>query len=245
MALNFQNTPVEIFQQKGLWVWWTQNGGLGTNPFNGVSEKGIDFANKFGTPIGAIQGGKVIVREHHNNSIGDLVVIQGVSGYWLYQHITSTLQVGDTVATGGVVGTENGLPVDQFSTGPHIEVRYSPTYNTKVDSWLQPWINPFQEFSFIGNIPDNSGIISGSSGTPPNGQPSGGPLTGVLNTNLLGNSDNSSPNTIAGFDFTRFIDAALLFIIGLTLFVVGGWLLLSHAQGNNVFTKSATGAIPA
>jgi murein DD-endopeptidase MepM/ murein hydrolase activator NlpD len=120
-------TPLQIFQQKGMWAWWTQNSGYGTNPFNGVSEKGIDFANTFGTPIGAIQGGYVQSVTPHNNSIGDIVIIQGSQGYWLYQHITSSVTPGQYVGTGDVVGTENGLPRDIYSTGPHIEVRYIPT----------------------------------------------------------------------------------------------------------------------
>lgn len=220
------STPLQIFQSQGLWAWWLQNNGKGTNPFNGVTEKGIDFANSYGTPIGAIQGGQVIVREHFNNSIGDLVVIQSSSGYWLYQHLTSSLQLGDTIPTGGIVGTENGLPVDVYSTGPHIEVRYSPTYNTKIDSWLQPWINPLPVFTMIGNEQDNTGIPFTTS--------IGGQLSNTLNsTNLLSDSTNPLNNVLGGFDFTRFIDATILFILALTFIIVGFVLLMSKTIENN------------
>ena len=53
---------------------------------------------------------------------------------------------------GTVIGTENGLPIDQYSTGPHIEVRYAApgTWNASLDSWSEPWINPAPVFAAIG-----------------------------------------------------------------------------------------------
>jgi murein DD-endopeptidase MepM/ murein hydrolase activator NlpD len=235
------STPNEIFQSKGLWQWWLQNSGNGTNVYDGINEKGIDFSNPFGTPIGAVQGGQVVVREHHNNSIGDLVVVQGTDGYWLYQHITSNLQVGDSIATGGVVGTENGLPVDQFSTGPHIEVRFSPTYNTNIDSWLQPWINPKQVFSSVSNAQDNSGVpfTTSTAGSTR--------ATLVNNNNLLGDTTTASPfsNVIGGFDFSRFIDAFLLLIVAVTLLVIGGLLIAGKFVEDNAGTITKVAEIAA
>ena len=154
----------QVFQSKGLWQWWTQNGGMGTNPYNGTTEKGIDYANSFGTPIGVPVGGMIVRMVHWNDSRGDIVEMQGPSGEtYLYQHITAKVQVGQILNCGDVIGTENGLPIDQFSTGPHIEVRLCPAgqWSPNKDSWLEPWVNPFSLFSQFSNA------SAGGSGLPP------------------------------------------------------------------------------
>jgi hypothetical protein len=174
----------QVFQQKGLWQWWTQNGGIGTNPFNGVTEKGIDYANTFGTPIGAPIGGMVVRIVHNNNSICDVVEIQASDGsVMLYQHINTRVRVGQSVGCGDIVGTENGLPIDQYSTGPHIEVRYCQPnrWSPSLNSWIEPWVNPFGLFSQFSNAQSGStgigpcgsaGIGFGSTpGTPVVGPP--------------------------------------------------------------------------
>lgn len=182
-------TISQVFQGKHLWAWWTQNGGRGTNMFNGTTEKGIDYSNGvFGTPIGVPVGGKVISIVHNNNSIGDIVMMQDSSGAtWLYQHITASVRVGTTLGVGSVIGTQNGLPVDQYSTGTHIEVRYLPPglYNAATNSWNLPWVNPFGVFSSLSNqtagtVGSGSGSGTGSGAPGPGsggvGTPTGGPI---------------------------------------------------------------------
>lgn len=166
-------TIADVFDQKGLWKWWEQNNGHGTNMFDGVSEKGIDYSTTFGTPVGVPVGGKILRIVGHTNSVGDIVELQAADGsVWLYQHITASVKVGQTLGVGGVVGTENGLPVDQYSTGPHIEVRYClpGTWNPAIDSWYEPWVNPFPIFSQLSNTDatgpiDTGGFFNGITGT--------------------------------------------------------------------------------
>ncbi len=155
----------QVFQQKGLWAWWEQNGGKGTNMFDGVSEKGIDYSTLFGTPVGVPVGGKVVRLVHNNNSIGDQVELQDADGaVWLYQHITATVRLNQTLGVGGIVGTENGLPVDQYSTGTHVEVRYCQpgTWNPALNSWDEPWVNPYVLFSQLSSQPATGRIDTGS-----------------------------------------------------------------------------------
>jgi hypothetical protein len=140
----------QVFDQKGLWKWWEQNKGIGTNPFNGVTEKGMDYSSLFGTFIGVPVAGTILRIVHNDSSVGDVVELQAGDGsVWLYQHITAKVKVNQTLGVGGVIGTENGLPVDQYSTGPHIEVRYCQPgqWNPGIDSWNEPWINPYPIFS--------------------------------------------------------------------------------------------------
>ncbi len=154
-----------VFASKNLWAWWEQNGGKGTNMFDGVSEKGIDYSTNFGTSIGVPVGGVIVRIVPHSNSIGDVVELQDASGaVWLYQHITTGVKVNQTLGVGGIIGTENGLPVDQYSTGPHIEVRYAMpgTWNPGIDSWYEPWVNPYSLFSQLSSQPATGKIASAS-----------------------------------------------------------------------------------
>lgn len=143
-------TIAQVFASKNLWPWFSATI---TNYYDGSSEKGQDYSNSFGTPIGVPVGGQVMRIVHNDNSIGDVVELQDSSGaVWLYQHITASVRVGQTLQCGSVIGTENGLPVDQYSTGPHIEVRYCPTgWNIGTDSWVEPWVNPASVFSGLGS----------------------------------------------------------------------------------------------
>ncbi len=155
----------QVFDQKKLWKWWEQNGGKGTNMFDGVSEKGIDYSTTFGTPIGVPVGGVIVRIVPHTNSIGDVVELQAVDGsVWLYQHITASVKVKQVLGVGGIIGTENGLPVDQYSTGPHIEVRYCQAgrWNPGIDSWFEPWVNPYGVFSTLSSKTADGKIDTGS-----------------------------------------------------------------------------------
>jgi hypothetical protein len=113
-------------------------------------------------------GGKIVRSVHNNNSIGDVVELQAADGsVWLYQHIDANVKVGQKLGVSGTIGTENGLPVDQYSTGPHIEVRYCKpgTWNPNIISWNEPWVNPYSIFSnlsgdAVGGPIDSSTITS-------------------------------------------------------------------------------------
>ena len=129
-----------------------------------MTEKGIDYSNAFGTPIGVPVGGTIVRIVHNSNSIGDVVELQAYDGsVWLYQHIDTKVKVKQTLGVGGIIGTEDGLPIDQYSTGPHIEVRIClpGRWNPAIDSWNEPWTNPYNLFSNLSNQQSGS-VDSGS-----------------------------------------------------------------------------------
>jgi Peptidase family M23 len=149
----------QVFAHLGLWEWFNSQV---TQAFNGVTEKGQDYSTTFGTPVGVPVGGIVKRMVQNFNSIGWVVEIMDASGaVWLYQHITATCGVGQQLNCGDVVGTENGLPRDQWSTGPHIEVRWCPpgTWSANTISWLEPWVNPASLFGTVGQQ------VAGATGT--------------------------------------------------------------------------------
>lgn len=174
------NTPSvdQVFNAKGLWKWYASPA---TQGFNGGAEKGEDFASAWGTPVGIVMGGTVVRAIHNNNSIGDVVEIQAGDGsVWLYQHIRRKVAPGQKVSTGDIVGTEDGLPVDQYSTGPHIEVRYCPPgrWSASTISWLEPWVNPAGVFSRAGTLPATGPNVSLAGVFDPNSLNFGAPTFG-------------------------------------------------------------------
>lgn len=150
----------QVFAAKKLWAWFDSTV---TNRYDGVSEKGQDYSTTFGTAVCVPVGGAIVRIAHNNNSIGDVVELQDSTGaVWLYQHISATVKVGNSLQCGSQIGTENGLPIDQYSTGPHIEVRYCPSgWSIGIDSWNESWINPASIFAGIG------GQTAGSVATNP------------------------------------------------------------------------------
>jgi len=182
------STVDQVFTTAGLWKWYSSPG---TNPFDGVNEKGIDYASSFGTPVGSPVAGTVLRVAQNLNSIGTVIEIQASDGsVWLFQHLTGKLATGAKVSVGTVVGLENGLPVDQYSTGPHIEVRYAApgTWSMGTTSWLEPWINPASVFGAIGASTAGSSTpppVSGT-GTP---SPTSTPITGSITHALAPSAD--------------------------------------------------------
>src|SRR5260221_10821422 len=142
----------DVFQAKGLWAWFASKP---TNYYDGQSEKGQDYSTAFGAPVGVAVGGKIVRIVHNGNAINHVVELQDSSGaVWLYQHITSKVKVGQTLGCGGVIGTENGLPITPgLSSGPHIEVRYCPPgkWSVNTDSWVEPWVNPRSIFAALAS----------------------------------------------------------------------------------------------
>lgn len=160
-------TISQIFQQRGVYQWWNHV----TNSWNGQSELGTDYGmGGFYIPVGSITSGIVVSVTSNNNSIGYIVQIKSSDGLYWYQHLASTtLHVSDVVNVGDTVGLGGGCPpgsygqnpyctsYDQYSTGQHIEVRWSPS------GIAGNWVDPQQHFlSIAGGTPQGS--FFGSSG---------------------------------------------------------------------------------
>lgn len=172
--------PAGVFQQDGLVPWWnypTQTWGI-----NG--EQGTDFGlGGFGVPVGSLTAGRVVYvgdGGYPGSSIGQIVQVQSSDGLYHYQHLqTANVQVGQTVNVGDILGTSGGCPVgaygngtsctryDQYSTGEHIEVRWSPTYNPASGVWGQNWQNPLSQFLALSGSQAQTGnsTTSSTSGT--------------------------------------------------------------------------------
>jgi murein DD-endopeptidase MepM/ murein hydrolase activator NlpD len=231
-------TPNQIFTTLGLWQWWEDTP---TQPFNGVTEKGDDFASTYGTPVGAIEGGQVIQVQHNNNSINDVVVVAGHTGYWVYQHITSKVQPGQIIGTGTVVGTQNGLPKDQFSTGSHIEVRFASQWKQGVDPYMQTFSDPREVFNRVGSTVSNDALPPIGSGSSQvvasdNANTLGGQSQGFINDQL-----NSFFNPIVGqaeTGFLNFVETGILVTIALVAIGFGFFLLIPHSD-NSVGASSS------
>lgn len=202
-------TVDQIFAQEGLWEWFNSPV---TNPFNGTTEKGQDYSTAWGTAVGAVAPGTVVSVVHNNNAINDVVEVNGPSGLWLYQHINSDVAVGDVIDVGTIVGTENGLPVDQYSTGPHIEVRYAPTYVPGLDSWLQGWINPAGIFGSIGN--QDAGNISAA-------QYASNPSFSYTASASTGGGGGAQPE--------QTFQKVVLILLALAV-MIGGFVMIFHKQ---------------
>jgi hypothetical protein len=163
------STVDQVFTAAGLWKWYSSTA---TNAYDGVNEFGIDFASSFGTPTGSPVAGTVVRTHQWPNSIGDQIEIQASDGsVWLFQHLTGKVSTGDKIAVGTVVGMESGLPVDQYSTGPHIEVRYAApgTWKAALAQYQEPWINPASVYAAIGGTQAGSTPVGtpGGGNTPP------------------------------------------------------------------------------
>jgi len=107
----------------GQFIW--PSSGIITQPFRWY-HKGMDIANKVGTPILAADSGKVMVSGWVDNSgYGNRVLIDHGNGYvTLYAHMSVvSVQVGQTVRRGDVIGQVGSTG---RSTGPHLhfEVRH-------------------------------------------------------------------------------------------------------------------------
>jgi hypothetical protein len=171
-------TAQGIFQQLGLTQWWNTP----TQVFGKNGEQGTDFGlGGFGVPVGSITAGRVVYvgnGGYPGSSIGQIVQVQSADGLYHYQHLQSTsLHVGDSVNVGDIVGTSGGCPAgaygqhpactryDQYSTGEHIEVRWSPTYDPTAGIWGQNWQNPLTQFLSLAGTPAANASTNSTSGT--------------------------------------------------------------------------------
>lgn len=158
-------TVATIFQQRGVYQWWLHP----TQYFGQNGELGTDYGMAgFYVPVGAITSGTVVDVTSNNNSIGFIVQIKSSDGLYWYQHLASTnLHVGDVVNIADTVGLGGGCPpgcygnnprctcYDQYSTGQHIEVRWSP------NGVAGSWVDPQQHFlTLAGNSPSSGLPVS-------------------------------------------------------------------------------------
>lgn len=149
-----QQNQVKVFD----WLTAYLKGVLGY-VFGQNGEKGIDIGVPVGTPVGNLVSGKVVAIDstNANNSIGYVVQVHGDNHQlWHYQHLSSLrpgLAVGQNVGLGDVIGYSGGCAsylqdgsgcstTDQWSTGPHIEVRESQTWDPNQGVWNQAWVDP-------------------------------------------------------------------------------------------------------
>lgn len=146
-------TNAKLTKWYNLWPGWQQYGQNG--------EEGQDYGIAIGTPIGAIYGGTVVYKYTYTNSIGNIVGLLTSDGVHHYQHLSETsLKVNDTVNAGDIIGASGGLPIDAYSTGPHIEVRWSATFN-KPKGTAQAWEDPRQHFIDLSQTTVANAALSG------------------------------------------------------------------------------------
>lgn len=119
---------------------------------SGGSHKGIDIANKIGTPIKAFAGGKVVsVSSGQKNTPnkggwGNSVVIQDDNGnYWRYSHLNeSWVKAGQYIPRGTVfssMGNSGGAYSTSGGTGSHLDLR---VYNA-----AKKYLNPLEYYNSL------------------------------------------------------------------------------------------------
>ena len=195
-----------------------------------------------GTPITALASGTVTsVRRQPWGPLAYSVTVKfdnawnSVAQYYAVNYVSRpNVHVGQHVQAGQTLAY-SGNP---YNIGTAFALSDSPVYGTSTanepfsGTYVNPALNP---------VPFLQAAI-GSGGL-------GGQLTDIMNSGLQGlqnetviatpNNTNSNSNSFLGFDFSRFIDAGLLFLIGLVLVIVGALLLVGHFGGD--FLNSNTG----
>lgn len=227
-------TPGELFDRAGLWRWFdspvTQPWGVMDR--DGLMHRGVDFGHPFGTRVGAIEGGKVVHIDHNNNSLNDRVVIQSSSGFWEYQHIDAKVKLGQFLSTAGIVGTVDGLPVDTFSSGPHLHVQFTPNW-TSGQIYSGEWGNPMGAINAVRGATVQDGIPTGTGGggsqvvsqssantlTPSSDDPAAWDIQGQLNQFF------NAPIVAAEQGATKFIAISIMVVISLVCIVFAIMLL--------------------
>lgn len=185
-------TVSALFSQNRWEQWWTDTGiqhfnarpGSNNCTDPGATEFGNDYNPSYKAVIRAIQPGIVIYAQKPpeysqpgHSSVGYVIQIQAGDGSIMhFQHMLSTpLRNGNAVAVGDIVGVAGGCPegcygpnqcscVDDWSTGAHIEVRYSPRQVPGNAPWCNGnWIDPIPVVTaIVGGLP-----VSASGGQNP------------------------------------------------------------------------------
>lgn len=103
------------------------------NVLSSSRHSGLDLAAPSGTPVQAPNNGKVTLAASGLLSTGNTIVIDhGMGLFTSYYHLnTMTVNVGDTVYKGNVIGT---IGTTGFSTGSHLHYAVS-IYNTNVNTY--------------------------------------------------------------------------------------------------------------
>ena len=111
-------------------------GGTSSRPGGGVTNNGIEIASAEDTPVHAVHGGTVGFAGPFTG-FGTLVIVDhGGSNYSLYGYLRSTsLQQGDTVASGAEVGRVGSAPVGPATL--YFELRVDGRSVNPVQ-WLEP-----------------------------------------------------------------------------------------------------------
>lgn len=232
------STVAQIFSQLGLLQWWNQpvTQGYGQN-----GEKGTDFGlGGMGKPVGSISSGKVVYvgdGGYSGSSIGQIVQVLTPDGKLIhYQHLKdASVTVGETVTPGNVIGHGGGCPVgayfadpsnngctryDQFSTGQHIEVRESDSYNPGAGVWSQHWNpNNLAVFQALGTT--NGSYV---------------PLSSTFN------SGSGSQGQVFNIDWGSLGTKIGAFVFGLVLLLLGLYILFQQQIDGAVKSTAKTAA---
>jgi hypothetical protein len=205
---------------------YDQNFGTYPDPLPGANYPKPDtnfYGIPDGTAITALASGTVTgVRRMPWSPLAYSVTVQmdqpfnSVAKYTAYNYVSNpTVSVGQHVNVGDTLAF-SGNP---YNIGTAFALVDTPIYGTGSSNepfsgnYVNPALNPVP---FLQSILPNGG--------------GGGSLTTVLGENNIGTNNNntSGTNSFLGFDFTRFIDAGLLFVVGLTLVIVGAIMLLNR-----------------
>lgn len=116
---------------------------------------GIDWGLPIGTPILAVDAGKVIVRHTSATGFGRYIKLQHSWGQSLYAHLSEfQVEIGEEVERGQRVGLSGN---SGFSTGPHLHFGMRVNPYSKSDGWYG-YTNPQR---FIEWLPQPKKSTSG------------------------------------------------------------------------------------
>lgn len=239
-----------VFSRNKLIRWWQQPTG---SVFGDPGEYGVDYAMPFNSPVGALTSGKVVFVGQTNpgTSVGYVVSVLHDDGSLIHYHhlgsVPADVKVGQTVVPGQIIGYSSGCAAgssaghcigDQYSWSgspgsgvgfPHIEVRYTPSYNPNNTNpaWNQNWIDPRSFFAKAAGQKDYTGQYNyGPNATNP-------PTSGGCAPWDIGCIWNTIHGGLVGFGVH-----IGLFVLALFLIALGGFLLLKPQM------EKASQAIP-
>lgn len=211
-------TVSQTFQQQHLVQWWNNNvgQGFGENGEEGTDfDMGVN--TPVGAIAGGIVTfvGAPYANDPQHSSFGYGVMIHATDGMYWYQHLHSTaLRIGNAVDVGAIVGLSGGCSSyynkypqgqggacipnsvpgctqgwqDCWSSGAHIEVRWTPQIILNKMFYDMPWVDPYGHFQ---QIAQEAAVLLSSAkvgtGSNPTTLPIIGPvLQGIQDGTLLG-----------------------------------------------------------
>ncbi len=124
---------------------------------------GIDWGLLIGTPILAVDAGKVIVRHTSATGFGRYIKLQHSWGQSLYAHLSEfKVAVGDMVECGQMIGLSGN---SGFSTGPHLHFGLRINPYSKGDGWYG-YTNPHRFLEWLPQQKDENAAIATASPQP-------------------------------------------------------------------------------